>query len=349
MKKTACIFLALLLFAGCTQVAATVHIAETTDTAAAGSLEPVREPEPVEVTQAPVETEPPDAGIGSVVMELPETLTRTPENQDEPLTVTFSGIDPTGEPESGRLCSLTLLREGKPVGTRQHIVLEEGMSLELPLDCSFSRYQADRDETLTVQLGYKGEVVEKELSLHLENWPDEVYVRESGDKQPYAIDVLRSENVVVVYGKDEAGEYNRIVHVFLCSTGKATPSGRYSLGAKSDWCALFGGVYGQYSIRVVGNILFHSVPYYSMSKSRLESAEFNKLGTKASMGCIRMAVADVKWIYDNCPVGTSVHIYDVDELPVEKPEPILIDLEDPRAGWDPTDPDPENPWLVDSD
>ena len=28
---------------------------------------------------------------------------------------------------------------------------------------------------------------------------------------------------------------------------------------------------------------------------------------------------------------------------------IVIDPEDPRAGWDPTDPDPENPWLAEDE
>ena len=101
---------------------------------------------------------------------------------------------------------------------------------------------------------------------------------------------------------------------------------------------------GAGALAITGNILFHSVPYYSRSKGNLETAEYNKLGTKASMGCIRLAVKDAKWIYDFCPVGSPIHIYDVSELPVEKPTPIHIDPSDPRAGWDPTDPDPNNPW-----
>ena len=27
---------------------------------------------------------------------------------------------------------------------------------------------------------------------------------------------------------------------------------------------------------------------------------------RQSLGCIRLAVVDVKWIYDNCPLGTPV-------------------------------------------
>ena len=300
--------------------------------------------EPASTTAEPEPTDPPDAGIASVEIHAPEAVTVTPETADEPIEVSFADIDPTGAPATGRICTLALLRGDEQIGQSRVFTLKEGASLSLPLDYQFARYQPDVEETLTLRLSYGDETREQEISVKTENWPDEIYAEQSGDAKPYSIDVLRNENVVVVYGKDAAGEYTQIVHVFLCSTGRATPHGNYSLGAKADWNALFGGVYGQFAIRVVGNILFHSVPYYHMSKSSLESAEFNKLGTAASMGCIRMAVADVKWIYDHCPTGTAVHIYDVEELPVEKPEQILIDLEDPRAGWDPTDPDLENPW-----
>lgn len=64
------------------------------------------------------------------------------------------------------------------------------------------------------------------------------------------------------------------------------------------------------------------------------------------MGCIRLCVRDVKWIYDNCPSGTMVEFYDdaSNPEPSGKPVPITIDLNDNRKGWDPADPDPSNPW-----
>jgi lipoprotein-anchoring transpeptidase ErfK/SrfK len=170
----------------------------------------------------------------------------------------------------------------------------------------------------------------------------------SGDDRPYQVDVLRDQNLVIVYGRDQEGAYTIPVKVWLCSTGGATPTGKYFMGYKREWGKLFGNVWGQYPIGITGDILFHSVPYEYMEKDSLETEEFNKLGTKASMGCIRLAVADVKWLYDNCPTGSPIHIYDAGALPegVERPEPLLLDPEDPRSCWDPTDPDPENPWHV---
>ena len=89
------------------------------------------------------------------------------------------------------------------------------------------------------------------------------------------------------------------------------------------------------------------MPYYSQHKDDVEYDEFNLLGTRASLGCIRLAVVDVKWIYDNCPLGTPVIIYnDADDPgPMGKPGTIYTDPADTeKRGWDPTDPDPANPW-----
>lgn len=66
--------------------------------------------------------------------------------------------------------------------------------------------------------------------------------------------------------------------------------------------------YGQYSTRIHGAYLFHSVPYYSINKSQVSTKEYNKLGQQASAGCIRLAVTDAKWIYDHCRLGTKVVI-----------------------------------------
>ena len=168
----------------------------------------------------------------------------------------------------------------------------------------------------------------------------------SGRVFPYYIRINREQNTVTVYATDSEGNPKTPVKAMVCSTGRATPLGTYSTYYKRQWNGLFGDVYGQYATGIVGDILFHSVPYYSINKGDLEYDEYNKLGTKASMGCVRMCVRDVKWVYDYCNVGTAVQFYDDadDPGPLGKPEPVHIDTEDPRRGWDPTDPDPDNPW-----
>ena len=196
--------------------------------------------------------------------------------------------------------------------------------------------------------------LEAELDESTENveYVDDTIINEEATTDyPYYIKVNRQQNVVTVYAKDANGEYTVPVKAMLCSTGlnNNTPTGVFTTSTKYTWRALYGGVYGQYAYRFNGSILFHSVPYYTEEKNTLETDEFNKLGEQASMGCVRMAVEDVKWLIENCPKGTTVEVYDSDDPgPLGKPTAITIDWTTCPAecvGWDPTDPDPSNPWL----
>lgn len=171
--------------------------------------------------------------------------------------------------------------------------------------------------------------------------------RVNTNNKPYYIEVIRNQNVVIVYGLDSNKQYTKVVKVFVVSVGKngKTPTGTFKTTKGLPWGSLIGGVWGQYSTRITGSYLFHSVPYYSKNKGDLEWQEYNKLGTAASAGCVRMTVRDVKWIYDNVASGTTVKIYD-GKLPsgITKPTAQKIPANSPNKGWDPTDPDPNNPW-----
>lgn len=166
------------------------------------------------------------------------------------------------------------------------------------------------------------------------------------EKHPYSVAVNLTENIVTVYEKDEKGDYTVPVKAFLCSGGESTPEGTFQTIEKYDWRYLFGDVWGQYATRITGHYLFHSVPYFEKDNSTLEYEEYNKLGTTASMGCIRLTVKDAKWIYDNCPVGTTVSMYRGDVKEPLQPEAVQkINVNDTvKRGWDPTDPDAKNPW-----
>jgi len=170
---------------------------------------------------------------------------------------------------------------------------------------------------------------------------------EQEDPLPYYIKINRQQNVITVYAKDDNGEYTEPVRAILCSTGlyNATPKGVFHLSNKYIWRELNGGVYGQYASRITGGVLFHSVPYASKNKSTLYWDKYNKLGQQASMGCVRLTVEDAKWIYDNCPSGTAVEVYDSEDPgPLGKPEAMKLDKDNANKGWDPTDPDENNPW-----
>ncbi|MEE3467508.1 MAG: Ig-like domain-containing protein [Eubacterium sp.] len=157
----------------------------------------------------------------------------------------------------------------------------------------------------------------------------------------YKIKINKQCCTVTVYKYN--GTKYKACKAFVCSPGYATPTGTFHLGEKMRWHTLDGPTYGQYCTRITGSILFHSVWYYQPQSNTQSYVQYNKLGTLASHGCVRLTVGDAKWIYDNVPSGTSVKIYNSDNPgPLGKPKAIKVKG---YQGWDPTDPDSANPYL----
>lgn len=168
------------------------------------------------------------------------------------------------------------------------------------------------------------------------------------DEYPYLLQVNRQTNVVTVFTYDEGGRYVVPVRAMVCSCGTSgddiTPTGDYQVEYKARWNALFGDCFGQYISGFNGDILFHSVPYFTQNADDLETQEFNKLGQNASQGCVRLTVSDAKWIYDNCDICTQVKVIDKSESADSLGKPATIKLSKDEK-WDPTDPDENNPFL----
>ncbi len=165
----------------------------------------------------------------------------------------------------------------------------------------------------------------------------------------YCIAVNTAQNIVIVYSKDSDGNYTKPYKAFVASCGldsSPTKLGTYYTKVKYRWRPLNGNVYGQYATRIDGPYLFHSVPYKEQSADSLKWEEYNKLGNRASEGCVRLSVADAKWIYDNCELGTCVYLYSdaSKQEPMAKPSAQKIPENSPNRGWDPTDPSSDNPW-----
>ena len=159
----------------------------------------------------------------------------------------------------------------------------------------------------------------------------------------YVIKINKQMNCVTIYQKQKSGKLKPI-KAMICSTGAATPIGTFPLGEKMRWHTLMGPCYGQYCSRIHGGVLFHSVWYYrNGDPSSLSSSAYNKLGTTASHGCVRLMVADAKWIYDNVPSGSSVIIYNSSNPgPLGKPKALKISG---YTNWDPSDIwSGGNPW-----
>ena len=141
---------------------------------------------------------------------------------------------------------------------------------------------------------------------------------------------------------------NEPIVVFACSTGKNgnTYTGTYKTTNYYDWHLMNGNCYSRYAVRFNQHELMHSVPYYRHSPDSLEYRQFNRLGTPASMGCCRMALADAKWVYENTVPGTVVNVVKDPDLVYPLTHPIIKIDENNKAtrGWDPTDMDPRSPY-----
>ena len=133
---------------------------------------------------------------------------------------------------------------------------------------------------------------------------------------PYKLVVDVSDQRVYVY-QWNGSSFGTCIKEMICSTGMKgasteTPLGTFQMDGPTGtgewyWFSSY-KCYAKWASRIVGGILFHSVIY---SKGKvLNKTSVRKLGRRASHGCIRLQVEDAKWIYDNCPSGTTVVIQD---------------------------------------
>lgn len=225
------------------------------------------------------------------------------------------------------------LREGGATVT----AVAEGFSAE----CVFAvekAAKAEKSDEITTAYTANGDIVAKNTK--------------NGTDDLYNIVVNRRSNTVTVYTYDENKEYTVPVRAMIASCGiggkDITLTGDFAVYFKDAWHQLFGTVegevvYGMYISGYDGNYLFHSVPYYTKDHGDLEADEFNKLGTNASQGCVRLMASDARWIYQNCPLNTPVRVIDADSSsdPLGTPPGVKIKSD---VRWDPTDPNPKNPF-----
>ena len=110
------------------------------------------------------------------------------------------------------------------------------------------------------------------------------------------------------------GDYNKLVRTMTCSTGTEgheTPLGTYRAAGPAGRWYYFQKYkcWAQYAYRIDGAYLFHSVIYSEKNEDTVRWGSVYALGGRASHGCVRLSVEDAKWIFENCPSGTTVKIY----------------------------------------
>ena len=161
------------------------------------------------------------------------------------------------------------------------------------------------------------------------------------ESKNYTIKVNLGTNCTTIYNKK-----GKAIKAMICSPSSETPTGTFYIPVKYRWHEMIGNCYAQYCSRITEGILFHSVWYYKNGdKSTMSVSAYNVMGNKASHGCVRLLCKDAKWIYDHCSVGRNVVIfwgYEKDD-PIKRPSVTPIKT-GAFISWDPTDPDPDNPY-----
>lgn len=129
----------------------------------------------------------------------------------------------------------------------------------------------------------------------------------------YRVEINVSRQKVYVY-EWYYGAYSKLVKTMTCTTGAVdtpTPLGSYRMGGPCGRWYYFKkfDCWAQYASRIVGGILFHSVLYSEKDESTLRRGSVYALGTRGSHGCVRLAVEDAKWIYNNVSAGSTCRVY----------------------------------------
>lgn len=169
-------------------------------------------------------------------------------------------------------------------------------------------------------------------------------------KNIYTVYVNKTTNSVHVVTTNDDGSLN-LIKAFSCSVGRKghdTPEGTFKAdGERYEWRLMVDGTYGRYAVRIFNKIMFHSVPYVRGAADALEWDQYNLLGQRASLGCIRLCSRDAKWIYDNISNRTTVVIYSDEKNIGDFETPYIAPFSDKSAfkNWDPTDYTVGNPWI----
>ena len=118
--------------------------------------------------------------------------------------------------------------------------------------------------------------------------------------------------VVMVYTKDEDGDYTVPVRYMICSTGTGnrTPIGLFELDTYKLRFSRFrrDGRYGQYWTQIFRAYYFHTFLYKKADAASYDESTYLELGSKASHGCIRLTVPDARWVWYNIGYGTKCEI-----------------------------------------
>ena len=158
---------------------------------------------------------------------------------------------------------------------------------------------------------------------------------------PYYLYYEKDTYTLSVYGQEGNGYYSKLVKTISSSRGRTpnmTPTGVFKLEKQKRWYQfLIGKYWTQYCIRYTGDIYMHGPLYREARGDTMHIKEYNRNGTASTSGCLAMVTADIKWIWDNCPDGTTLEIVNGATIGTTANAPERISENGPAI--DPTDPE----------
>jgi lipoprotein-anchoring transpeptidase ErfK/SrfK len=139
--------------------------------------------------------------------------------------------------------------------------------------------------------------------LSKENLEGYVNVKGFKSNTKYFMWVDLDRQTVNIFGGTE-GKY-KLINSMSCATGRnisPTTRGFFAIQNRGEW--FFTGSSGAKNwVGFNGQYLFHSI---IMDENK--NVKDYTLGKRASAGCIRLAIDNSKWVYDNIPFGTTVWV-----------------------------------------
>lgn len=207
--------------------------------------------------------------------------------------------------------------------TRRNTTLYQNMGLSRPIGtipantkCIYVNYSGTYAAKVRLIDGRTGWILWSDLNISAKNYVQKTdYTMEQkvnfvNNKQyesttKYLVWIsLLKQKVNVFYG--EKGNW-KLVQSFQCSTGKNTTPTiggvfRYQY-RMNNWD--FGSYYVNKPMIFNGGHAFHTLTYVKTSGGLLDA----RLQSTVSAGCIRMPDADVDWLWNNMPFGTTVVVF----------------------------------------
>lgn len=135
------------------------------------------------------------------------------------------------------------------------------------------------------------------------------------DGLPYYLYVEKGSFTLTIYEKDGNGEYTSVYATYrIAHGGNKTPAGTYTLGGESTrerWHDFPDGGTVQYATKYEGRLYIHSPLYATADPMQMWPKYYNGekgIGLESTGGCLRMVTEAAKFIYENCPAGTTLEI-----------------------------------------